>query len=183
MENATLKPFIRYGLDILFVGLNPAIVSNHKGHYFSVRQSLWTQLYEAGLITLKVDKDTADEIIFGDTKFNLNRFNYGIIDLVSNVAESDSSTIRPTPCDCRKLEQIIREYQPRVVIILHNKVRRIFVTRFLKKGKFRSNHGCMGQLLNDCNTIFYSIAFPHGTNIKDEEKIRLYREVKNYIIN
>ena len=78
MGTAILKPFIRYDLDILFVGLNPAIVSNHKGHYFSVKQSFWTQLYEAGLITSRVDKDAADEIIFGDTKFNLNNFDYGI---------------------------------------------------------------------------------------------------------
>lgn len=181
METAILKPFIRYDLDILFVGLNPAIVSNHKGHYFSVKQSFWTQLYEAGLITSRVDKDAADEIIFGDTKFNLNNFDYGITDLVTNIAESDSSNVKPTLYDCRNLEQIIREYRPKVVIILHNKVKKMFVTRFLKKGKLKSNYGNIGRLLNDCETIFYNIAFPHNNNIKDEEKIRLYREVKNYI--
>lgn len=31
MENIRLKPFVRENLDILFVGLNPAVVSNKKG--------------------------------------------------------------------------------------------------------------------------------------------------------
>lgn len=68
MEKSRLVPFVRYGLDILFVGLNPANGSDDHGHYFSVNQAFWNQLYKAGLITENVDKLCADDEIFGNNE-------------------------------------------------------------------------------------------------------------------
>lgn len=181
MENIKLKPFVRENLDILFVGLNPAVISNQKGHYFSVRQSLWTQLYRSGLIQREVSKENADELIFGDTALNVGHLNFGITDLVTHIANSNSSKIKPTANDCVKLEKDILTYKPRVVIILHSKVLEKFVFGYLGIQKCKSNSGNMGKLLNDCDTIFYNIAFPHGNAIPDEDKIKKYKEVKALI--
>lgn len=82
MKESRLKPFIHSGLDILFVGLNPARGSSQNGHYFSVNASFWNQLNEAGLITEFIDKGIADEIVFGSTCININEYQYGITDLV-----------------------------------------------------------------------------------------------------
>ncbi len=70
MEVSNLVPFVREKLDILFIGLNPAIGSSTHKHYFSVNQVFWNQLYEAGLITYQVDKANADDFIFGSKTFN-----------------------------------------------------------------------------------------------------------------
>lgn len=183
MEKATLKPFVRENLDVLFVGLNPAVISNQKGHYFSVKQSLWNQLYKSGLILQEVDKDNADELIFGNTELNVEHLNFGITDLVTDVADSNSGNVEPTEADCKKLEQTIRKCNPRVVIILHSKILKNFIFRYLKAGKYSSNSGEMGRLLNNCKTVFYNIAFPHGNAISDEAKITRYREVKELITN
>lgn len=181
METITLKPFVRENLDILFVGLNPAVISNQKGHYFSVKQSLWSQLYRSGLILKEVNKDIADELIFGGTALNIDQRDFGITDLVTHVANSNSKEIKPTEEDCELLEKVILRNKPKVVIILHSKVLKAFVFRYLKKGKVPSNSGSMGKLLEGCDTIFYNIAFPHGNSISDEEKIEKYREVKELI--
>lgn len=181
MKEATLKPFVRENLDILFVGLNPATISNQKGHYFSVKQSLWNQLYRSGLILKEVSKETADEQIFGDTALNINQCNFGITDLVTHIADSNSTKIKPTEGDCMQLEKTISTYQPKVVIILHSKVIKHFVTKHLKLKKLPANSGNMGKLLTYCDTIFYNIAFPHGNKIPDEEKIKRYKEVKELI--
>lgn len=181
MEKATLKPFVRENLDILFVGLNPAVVSNQKGHYFSVKQSLWNQLYRSGLILQEVNKDIADELIFGSTELNVEHLNFGITDLVTDIADSNSGKVKPTIADCKKLEQTIRKYNPRITIILHNKVLKKFIFGYLGVKECPSNSGKMGELLENCETTFYNIAFPHGNAIQDEEKIARYREVKELI--
>lgn len=185
MENSTLKPFVRKNLDILFVGLNPATISSQKGHYFSVKQSLWTQLYKSGLILKEVNKDIADECIFGDTAFNIDHRNFGITDLITHIADSNSSKVKPTVDDCKHLEKTILEYNPRVVIILHSKVLKIFVSQHLGAKGYSSNSGCMGKLLANmnCETVFYNIAFPHGNSIPDKEKIKRYTEVRDFILN
>lgn len=185
MGNSTLKPFVRKNLDILFIGLNPATISSQKGHYFSVKQSLWTQLYKSGLILKEVNKDIADECIFGDTAFNVNHCSFGITDLVTHIADSNSNQIKPTANDCKQLEKTILEYNPRVVIILHSKVLSIFISKHLGEKKYSSNSGYMGKLLaqRNCDTVFFNIAFPHGNSIPDEEKIKKYREVKDFILN
>lgn len=181
MENILLKPFIREDLDILFIGLNPSVISNQKGHYFSVKQSLWNQLYRSGLIVKEVNKDYADELIFGDTKFNIGHLNFGITDLVTYIANSNSSKVTPTTDDCIKLEQIILKYKPRIAVILHSKVLKKFAFTYLNIPKHPSNSGYMGKLLKGCDTVFYNIAFPHGNAISDEDKINKYREIKELI--
>ena len=95
MNSSTLQPFIRKNLGILFVGLNPSIGSSEKVHYFSVKQSLWNQLYQTGLIISSIDKAYADEVVFGSTKINFHGWSYGITDLVTEIAESDSRKIKP----------------------------------------------------------------------------------------
>ncbi len=183
MNRITLKPFVRENLDILFVGLNPAVISNQKGHYFSVKQSFWNQLYKSGLILKEVDKEYADECIFGDTVFNINQRNFGITDLVTNIANSNSTEVTPTMAHCIQLERTILEYKPKVAIILHSKVLKIFIHKHLGlKKKYFSNCGNMGQLLRNSDTTFFNIAFPHGNAIPDAAKIERYKEVKEFIL-
>lgn len=184
MKESTLKPFLRENLDILFVGLNPAKGSDDNGHYFSVKQSFWKQLYESGLIVKNVDKSNADELVFGDNAINAENCEYGITDLI-NVAESDSRKVEPTYNDCRKFEKDILKYKPKVVVLLHSKVIKCFVKEYLgNRKKYAANYGKMGRLLEHkgCKTMFYYVAFPHGNVIPDDKKVQRYREIKDYIL-
>ena len=180
MEKSKLVPFLRKDLDILFVGLNPAKGSSEKGHYFSVNQAFWNQLYESGLITKKVDKLNADDLIFGSTKYNFKNWNYGITDLITEIAESNSSIIKPKISDCIRLENLIKEYTPKSVILIHQKLLKKFI-RYLGYQVPESNTGKLGKLMKNCNTIFYSIAFPHGNTIKSKLKVEKYIELKEFL--
>ena len=180
MEASNLLPFIKENLDILFIGLNPALGSNRNKHYFSVKQAFWNQLFEAGLITQWVDKKKADDLIFGSNESNYNNWEFGITDLVTEVAESDSGAIKPTDLHCERLEKLIKKYSPRVAIILHSKVLNNFL-KYLDKPIPKANDGHIGELIGGCSTTFFSIAFPHGNNIPDQDKIARYREVKSFI--
>lgn len=181
MEKSNLIPFVRENLDILFIGLNPAIGSSRNRRYFSVNQAIWNQLYDSGLIVSRVDKSVADEIVFGKTDINFRGWSYGITDLITAVAESDSSKIKPTRQDSEDLHALIKKLSPKVAILLHGKVLEHFLT-FLGHPVPSANSGKIGTLIKDCPTMFFNIAFPHGNTILSENKIIQYRAVKTYLL-
>jgi G:T/U-mismatch repair DNA glycosylase len=182
MEKSNLKPFLRNNLDILFVGLNPAKGSSDNRHYFSVNQAFWNQLYDSGLITQSIDKMVADEIIFGNNKFNLNEFNYGITDLITEFAESDSKKINPSVNDVKRLINVIEKYKPKIAVILHGKVL-LHLFNYLSKAKPTSNQGFVGEILLNSDTLFYAIAFPHGNAISSDKKIKNYRLIHKRLMS
>lgn len=178
-----IYPIIRPNLDILFVGLNPAKTSSEKGHYFSTDPAFWNQLYEAGLITERVDMEEADDIVFRSSKINYNNWEYGITDLVNYLAESKSRKVTPTKKHCEELEQTIIKYKPKVVVLLHSKVREHFVKGYLNKNITIKN-GDFGKLISGCDTNFYNVPFPHGNEkyYSDERKIEHYKKIKELLI-
>jgi G:T/U-mismatch repair DNA glycosylase len=182
MEKSNLVPFIRHDLDILFAGLNPAKGSSDNRHYFSVNQAFWNQLYDAGLIKKEVDQLEADEIVFGSNDINFCGWSFGITDLITEVAESNSRVIEPSERDCQRLEREIRKYKPKTVILLHGKVTKTFLA-YLGIKPIRANHGQIGQIIKNCPTLFYSIAFPHRNNIPSIKKVEKYKVVKNFLLN
>jgi hypothetical protein len=181
METSNLIPFVRENLDILFIGLNPAIGSSRNRHYFSVNQAFWNQLYDSGLITSRVDKSIADEIVFGRTDINFQGWSYGVTDFITTIAESDSRKIKPTQKDCESLQSLIKTFSPKVVILLHSKVVKKFLT-FLGCKISQANSGKLGVLVKDSPTMLFNIAFPHGNTISSENKIVQYQAVKKYLL-
>lgn len=95
MNAVLLKPFVRPGLDVLFLALNPPVQSNTNGHYFSGDQSrFYDLLFKSGLIVQPVPKSRADEAVFGGTSVNYNRSTFGVIDLVGDLVQTQSGKVR-----------------------------------------------------------------------------------------
>jgi len=180
MEKSTLIPFLRENLEILFIGLNPATGSSRNKHYFSVKQTFWNQLFEAGLIKENVNKFSADNIVFGTNNINYNNWNYGITDLITEIAESNSSVVKPKVSDYENLEFVIKKYNPKTVVLLHGKVLKGFLV-YLNSKIPKSNTGELGKLIDKCETNFFNIAFPHGNTITNKEKIDNYLKLKEYL--
>jgi len=182
MEKSKLEPIVRHDLDILFIGLNPGKKSSDNGHYFSANQRLWKQLYNAGLITKKVDKKEADDIIFKNNQFNFHGWSYGVTDLVPEIAESKSGYVKPNKKHKEKLKELIQEFEPKVAILLHYKVGEKFLP-YLGEVYKGANFGEIGKIIDNCSTMFYSIGFPHVSKIPDKEKIENYKRVKEYLLS
>lgn len=180
MEQSKLIPFLRTDLHILFVGLNPAKGSSDNGHYFSVKQSFWKQLHSSGLIIQCLDKSNADDLVFGSKSYNYNNWNFGITDLVTEYAESDSKKVKPTIKDYQRLENVVRKYKPLTVVLLHGSVLN-GVMKYLHYSVPKSNTGSLGKLIGDIPTTFFNIAFPHGNSISDLHKIEIYNQLKEHI--
>ena len=180
MHKSQLVPFLRENLKILFIGLNPAEGSSKNRHYFSVNKAFWNQLFKSGLITDEIDKSEADSAVFGSTVINRNNWNYGITDLVTDIAESNSAIIKPSYYHCERLINDISRYKPETAIILHSKVLKIFLN-YLDKPLPESNSGISGKIINGSDTMFFNIAFPHGNAISADEKVKRYIEVIEYL--
>lgn len=180
MEKSNLVPYLRENLEILFVGLNPAQGSSRNRHYFSVNQAFWNQLYDSELITEFIDKSKADENVFGSNRINYNNWNYGVTDLVTEIAESNSGLVKPSEKDCLRLKNTIITFKPKTVVLLHGKVLNEFID-YLGYNVPNSNSGKLGQLIKSSDTIFYNIAFPHGNSITSNEKVIRYIELREYI--
>lgn len=180
MQKSSLIPFVRNNPDILFIGLNPAKGSSIKKHYFSVNQAFWNQLYSSGLIIEKVDKCHADDSVFGSNKINYKNWQFGITDLVTQIAESNSTRIKPQHTDCEAMYKLIIKTKPKTAVILHGKVLNIFI-KYLGYIPPDSNTGKIGKLITSCSTNFFNIAFPHGNSINSESKILRYKELLKFL--
>lgn len=71
-------------------------------------------------------------------------------------------------------------------MLLHGKVLEIFKKEIMLKMNveekdIKVNMGMLGTLIDDCDSMFFSIAFPHGNRIQINKKIKFYQEVKTYL--
>ena len=168
--------FLRENLDILFIALNPSVQSNNNGHYFSGKQSLFfKQMYQSGLITERVDKLTADDLVFGGNDYNYKGKNYGVIDLLPKIEETDSNKVKASIGDVELMIARIRKYKPKNVCIIHSVVMKLFK----RATGIELKIGYNGKVLEGLDTEFYCNYFPNGNNKTTEEKLIIYRFLKS----
>jgi TDG/mug DNA glycosylase family protein len=103
-----LPDYLGPGLKLLFVGINPGLISAAAGHYYAnPRNSFWRFLYESGLtpVHLKPEEDVL-----------LPSFGYGITDIVKRPSSRASDlAFKEFVAGRRRLEQIVQQFKPRAV--------------------------------------------------------------------
>jgi hypothetical protein len=169
-----LKSYLRPGLDILFIALNPPRQSNSNGHYFSGKGSRFFKLLAAsGLITREIPQARADEVVFGATGINYGRSSFGVVDLVDDLVDTDSTRVRITPHHVACLLDRVREQSPRFACVIHARVR----DGLNRHGNLHSplKYGWCGGVVRGCATEFVLNYFPNGNSITDETKIRIFQ--------
>jgi G:T/U-mismatch repair DNA glycosylase len=177
---AKLRPFLRPSLDVLFVALNPPSQSNANEHYFSGKQSRFFELlFKSGLIARRVPKLRGDEIVFGSNAVNYNGAQFGVVDLVEEVVQTKSRNVRVSADHVSRLLNRIRESEPRFVCLIHADVRKALI----RHGQLTAplEYGCCGPLVKDCPSRFVLNWFPNGNAISDQDKIRVFRELRDLL--
>jgi G:T/U-mismatch repair DNA glycosylase len=165
-----LRPFLRPGLDVLFVALNPPVESNDNGHYFSGAQSrFFNLLYRSELIVADLPKSNADEIVFGSTGANYKQCAFGVVDLIADLVRTNSQRVRPTRQHVDLLLKGIREFQPRYVCVMHSKVRNALNGHPDIAGL---KYGICGSILSHTESRFLLNYFPNGNNVTDKCKLQ-----------
>lgn len=178
MAAANLRRFLRPQLDVLFVALNPPIESNENGHYFSGKRSrFFDLLYLSGLTTKDLCKSEADEIVFGSTSINHNHCEFGVVDLVEDVVQTNSGRVRPTTQHVDLLFSRLHQFNPRFVCVIHHKVRKALNRHPDITGELM--YGFCGPLLLRCASVFVLNYFPNGNNLRDDKKLDIFRALRD----
>jgi TDG/mug DNA glycosylase family protein len=107
MSTGVLPDYLRPGLDLLLVGINPGLRSAAKGHHFAgIGNRFWDLLFDSGLVPEKLSYEEDNR---------LPGFGIGITNIVSRASRS-SSDLRPS--DYREGRKLlvdkILEYRPKV---------------------------------------------------------------------
>src|SRR5919197_171696 len=74
LQGSFLPDYLEADLKLLFVGINPGLISAAAGHYYAnPRNSFWRLLYEAGLtpVLLRPEED-----------YRMPEFGFGLTDIV-----------------------------------------------------------------------------------------------------
>ena len=81
----TLPDYLREGLDVVFVGINPGSYSARVGHYFATPQNrFWRALNRSGLVPGRDDLGPEDDALMPD-------YGIGFTDVVKRASNSASS--------------------------------------------------------------------------------------------
>ena len=163
----TLPDYLVPGLDLVFVGANPGIVSAEQGHYYAnVRNPFWKLLHQAGLV---------DEPLGPNDDARVNDFGIGLTDLVKRPTRgindlSHSERRSGAPAVLAKLEAC----QPHVVCFNGKEVYRGY-----------SGHPC--QLGEQCERIAGARVFvvpstsPRNARWSFDEKVDYFRQLKRLV--
>lgn len=107
-QGETLPDYLREGLDIVFVGLNPGLYSVQVGHYFAYEQNrFWPALSASGLVPEPVGPENDAQLL---------EWGIGLTDIVKRptrgIHEISSAEFRR---GAKALHQKLSYYQPRIV--------------------------------------------------------------------
>lgn len=107
-QGETLPDYLRTGLDVVFVGLNPGLYSAQVGHYFAFKPNrFWTALSASGLVP---------EPVGPEDDARLPDWGIGLTDIVKRPTRGIHELARREFVHGAKiLEEKISRYQPHVV--------------------------------------------------------------------
>lgn len=92
---ATLPDYLRTGLDLVFIGINPGLYSVRHGHYFARTTSRFWPAFSRSRLSTRVRQGLATETLSPEHDRDLPRFGIGFTDVVkrpsANAAELDAS--------------------------------------------------------------------------------------------
>jgi TDG/mug DNA glycosylase family protein len=111
VEGKPLRDVIAPGLDVLFVGINPSLLSAARGHHFArPGNRFWPALHLAGLTPRRMTPDEDAE---------LPRYGLGITNVVDRPTRTAAEL---TPEELRAggeaLAALVERYRPRAVAVL-----------------------------------------------------------------
>lgn len=111
----TLPDYLRSGLDLVFVGINPGLYSAARGHYFARKTSRFWPAFSASKLSAKMRRGLDVAVLTPEHDSLLTRFGIGITDVVkrpsANAGELDPAEFAFW---APKLLRKIRRYVPKV---------------------------------------------------------------------
>src|SRR5260370_8496493 len=111
----TLPDYLRPGLELVFVGINPGLYSVQRGHYFARSASRFWPAFSASKLSEPVRRALGADTLRAEYDAELPRFGIGFTDVVkrpsANAADLQASDFEKW---VPRLLEKLRRYPPRV---------------------------------------------------------------------
>jgi TDG/mug DNA glycosylase family protein len=148
----TTPDILAPGLDALFVGINPGLLSAQKGHNFAnPGNGFWRLMHESGLVPRR---------LLPEEELELLRYGLGLTNLVARPTRGVMDLGPDDYARGRKvLEVKIRKAEPRLVVFVGITVCRSF---FDKKASEQIRCGEFGERI--CDARVFVVPNPSGRN-------------------
>lgn len=162
-----LPDYLRAGLDVVFVGSNPGVVSAERGHYYAgPGNDFWPLLHEARIVT--------EALTYSDDARVLE-FGIGLTDLVKRPSPSVADLSREEKeAGLPRLRAKLRAFRPRVVC-------------FNGKGIYefvlgdQCENGLQEERLEDALVFAMPSTSSRNVTYSRAEKLRLFRQLKRIV--
>ncbi|XP_003739123.1 G/T mismatch-specific thymine DNA glycosylase [Galendromus occidentalis] len=115
----TLPDFIRPGLDMLLIGINPGYMSAKTGHYYAGHGNhLWKSMYDAGLFPYPIDWRNDSEVL---------DWNIGLTNLVPRATRGQNDILTEEfQSGAQELRRKIYEFKPKILVFNGRKIYEAF---------------------------------------------------------
>jgi len=111
----TLPDYLRSGLDLIFIGINPGLYSVQRGHYFARTTSRFWPAFSRSKLSERMLRELKLEQLLPEHDVQLPRFGIGLTDVVKRPSANASEL---TPQDFATWVPVLltklRRYKPRV---------------------------------------------------------------------
>ncbi len=169
IANRHLPDYLAPGLKILFVGINPDLISAAAGHYYAnPRNPFWRLLYEAGLtpMPLRPDEDA-----------QMPSFGYGLTDIIKRPSRGAGDLRRGEFVASRqRLLRLVKRFKP-YAICFNSKTA---FEGYFGKGIFR-NFGPQSVTLANVPVFVLPSTSPANAAVPLAVKCRHFRALKIWL--
>jgi TDG/mug DNA glycosylase family protein len=111
----TLPDYLKSGLDLVLIGINPGLYSVERGHYFARKTSRFWPAFSRSRLSEPMRRALKVEILLPEHDSELLRFGIGLTDVVKRpTANASELTPQDFASSIPLLLQKLRGYKPRV---------------------------------------------------------------------
>ena len=163
-----LPDYLAPGLDLVFVGANPGVISSRLGHYYAnPRNPFWTLLHESGLVPEPLTREDDDRIL---------DYGIGLTDLVkrptAGISELSADEKR---AGATRLEKKLRLVQPLVVCFNGKEVYKGFTGLDCDLGLQRD------ERIEGARVFVMPSTSPQNTRWSTKRKLGFFRDLKRLV--
>lgn len=166
--NQDVPDYLRPGLKLVVVGINPGARSGATGHHYAwPGNHFWPVLYVSGLIP--------EPLTFAED-YRVLEWDIGLTNLVHRTTRSaDELTVEEMQAGARELEEKLRRFRPRVVCFNGKRIYEVF------SGRRNVKFGLQPETLDGILLYVVPSSSARAAAYQREAKVAYFRDLKRIV--
>lgn len=162
-----LPDYLRPGLDVVFVGINPGLASAARGHHYAGRSNhFWPLLHQAGFVP--------EPLTYQDD-WRCPEFGIGLTNLVDRPSRGiDDLSREEMAAGAARLGEKLRRYRPRAVCFNGKAIAEAFLGR-------RCRLGLQPERWEGMLVYVMPSTSARTASYQRDDKLRFFRELKRIV--